>query len=148
MPLRNYIKGNLITCAPETTISEVARLMKSSDVGAVVVTEDGFPSGIVTDRDLALRCAADHFECANEHVRDFMTQSVETVTLDQGIQDVTRIMKSEEIRRVVVVDETGRALGLLSFGDMVSLLTRELVDLSATTEPQPINNEDLEKRAA
>lgn len=150
MALHRYIEKNLVACSPDATVIDVAHLMKTHDVGAIVVTEDGFPSGIVTDRDLALRCASDDFKCANDSVRDYMTQSVETVTLDQGIQDVIRVMKSEEIRRVVVVDDSGKAISLLSFGDMISLLTRELDRLASvlSSRSQSISSNETEKKAA
>lgn len=146
MPLQELIDKNLVTCSPDAPIKQVAILMKDRNVGCVLVTEDGFPSGIVTDRDLVIRCVCEGVECDQVPVRDVMTHSVETVSLTEGINDVIRCMKGEEIRRVVVVDDAGRAIGLLSFGDMVNLLARELNDL--TTATSDAKAEDLAKAAA
>lgn len=146
MPLNDLIDSNLVTCSPETSVRQAAILMKDRNVGAVLVTEDGFPSGIVTDRDLVVRCVCEGMECDELPVRDVMTHSVETVNLSAGIKDVIQSMKSEEIRRVVVVDAQGRAVGLLSFGDMVNLLARELNDL--TTATSDAKADDLAKAAA
>lgn len=132
MPLRELIKKNLVACSPDAAVRDVAVLMRDQNVGCVVVVEDGFPVGIVTDRDLVVRCLSlQARDCVQSRVRDIMTPSVETVSLRDGIQDAVRAMKGEEIRRVVVVDDAGRAVGLLSFDDMLGLLAQELNDLCA-----------------
>ena len=136
MSLRNLMEKELIACSPKESIKHVAVLMKNNGIGAIVVTEDKKPVGIVTDRDITLRCVAEELDCANTQVEEIMTTGVETITIDEGIFDVIQVMKKSEIRRVPVVDEKGNAVGLLSFGDVYQLLGKEISDLLAPVAPE------------
>jgi CBS domain-containing protein len=108
-------------------------MMRDENVGAILVLEGGKPAGIITDRDLVLRCISEREDYTEKPVREFMTEDVECVGLDEGIQNVVERMRDGEIRRVAVVDDAGRAVGLLSFGDIFALLAREMGDLSTAT---------------
>lgn len=132
MPLSDIVQNKVISCTLGTPIHEVADLMKSHDVGAVLVTDGDKPVGICTDRDIVLRCVCEDLPL-DTTVDKIMTKHVDTVGIDEGLQDVIRHMRDKEIRRVCVVDTNGRAVGLISFGDIVGLLAKELSDLSATT---------------
>lgn len=136
MSLKNLVERELISCNPDTSVQEVARMMDDKDVGAIVVLDGGKPIGIVTDRDLVVRCIVEGKECKDTRVRDVMTDDVETVSIDQGIFDVVRIMKESQIRRLPVVDDKGKCVGLLSFGDIFALLGREIGDLAAPATPE------------
>jgi CBS domain-containing protein len=135
MSLREILRRDLIHCGPSQPIENVAQLMRDNDVGAVVVVKDGKPVGIVTDRDITLRCVADKVERVSP-VEAIMTKQVETVSIDEGIFEVIRVMKRNEVRRVPVVDDTGKAVGLVSFGDVYQLVGQELSDLLAPVSPK------------
>src|SRR5262249_38602291 len=124
--------------APSTTVREIAEIMKEDDVGAVIIVESGLPKGIVTDRDLVLRCLAGDLDPQVTAVERVMTKAVETVTLEEGIYDVARKMKLAQVMRIVVVDSAGNAAGLLSFDDVFDLLSTELNDLRETVSPRMV----------
>ena len=132
MPLRDIVKSKLIACTPEHTIRQAAELMKRHDIGCLLVTKDEKPVGIFTDRDIVVRCISDNLS-TDAPVSDIMTKTVAAVTMDHGVQDVIRMMRNKEVRRIPVVDENGRAIALVSFGDIVGLLAKELGDISAAT---------------
>jgi len=136
MSLRNLLQTELVSCPAETPIKHVAELMEKSDVGAVLITGAGKPLGIVTDRDIAIRCVAKGLDGNQGIARDIMTKNVQTVSIDDGIMDVVRVMQENEVRRVPVVQEGGIAVGLLSFGDIFELLTKEMVALSVPATPK------------
>ena len=136
MGIGKILKKNITYCEPETKIAEVARIMKEDDVGTVLVLEAGVPKGIITDRDIVLRSVAEHLDSKTTPVERIMTRGVETVTSDQGIYDVAHKMKSASVRRIVVVDGSGNALGVLSFDDVFDLLTEELNDLREAVQPR------------
>jgi len=144
MSLTNFLGKKLVSCAPNTSVKQVAKLMKDEDVGCVVVLQDGKLSGIVTDRDLAVRCLADSFD-GNSPVQKVMTKPVLTASVDDGIHDVVEKMKKNEIRRIPVVDKSGKTIGVLSFGDVFGLLSQEFSDLSQTASP---SSPKLYKKAA
>lgn len=129
MPLRELIPNKLVACQPDAPIKDVAAKMKDDNVGAILIVEKDKPLGIVTDRDIVLRCVCDGISF-DTPVEQIMTKSVDVVTEDQGLYDVIRLMHDKEVRRVPVVDRSGKALGLLSFGDIIGLLARELGELS------------------
>ncbi|MBI4405818.1 MAG: CBS domain-containing protein [Deltaproteobacteria bacterium] len=137
MSLQNLLTKKLISCSPSSSIQMAAGLMEKENVGAVVIVgeRDGGPVGIVTDRDIAIRCVARGMD-ANQNVSEVMTTEVETVSDDEGIYDIIHTMKRSEVRRVPVVDKAGKCIGLLSFGDVFELLGRELSDLLPVTAPE------------
>lgn len=150
MPLREIINESLVSCSLDTPICDVADLMKDKDVGAVLITENDRPVGIVTDRDIVLRCVCDELELTTP-VEQIMTKTVESVHIDDGIQDVVRCMKDKKIRRIPVVDDSEKAVGLISFGDIIGLLAKEMGELSFTTavpSSSKITKTKSEKKAA
>lgn len=133
MPLRDIIKNKVVSCARDHKIRDVAELMRSNDVGAILVVEQNQkPVGIVTDRDIVIRCVCDGLSI-DEKVERIMSENVECVSLDAGLHDVIRLMRDRKIRRVPVVDQGGKSMGLVSFGDIVGLLAKELSEISTTT---------------
>lgn len=109
-----------ITCArPGDTISRIAQIMKSEDTGFVPVVEGEKLVGVVTDRDIVVRCLAEsHDNPLQERVDHVMSRDVETVSPEDDLQAAAEKMAGEEIRRLAVVDG-GRVVGVLSHGNLV-----------------------------
>lgn len=146
MPIGKYIKRELVSVTPDQSIQDVADLMKEKDVGAVLVCdEDGRPEGIITDRDIVLRCVSEGAECEETTAEEVMTEAVDTVDAESGLMDIIRCMKENEVRRVPIVDEEGKAVGLVSFGDVLELLVMELKDLAVPASP---DDPKIDKEAA
>lgn len=142
MPLKNFLDRDLVACAPETSAETVAQMMRDKGVGAVLVITAGKPVGIVTDRDLTIRCLAEKKNAAMTLVETLMSRPVESVTLDEGIYNVVDKMKKSEVRRIPVVDKSGKAVALLSFDDVFGLLADEvskLKDAIRTERPKKLS---------
>jgi CBS domain-containing protein len=105
------------TVDSSTPLVDAARQMKESDAGDVLVADDGRFKGIVTDRDIVVRAIAEGKDPKSTTVGDIATTSVHTVTPDQSVEDALRIMREDAVRRVPVVQE-GRAVGIVSLGDL------------------------------
>jgi CBS domain-containing protein len=105
------------TVAPGDALTEAARHMRDADVGAVVVVDGGSVTGIVTDRDIVVRAIAEGRDPSSTTVRDVATSSTVTVTPDQSEDDAARLMRENDIRRIVVVHD-GRPAGIVSLGDL------------------------------
>jgi CBS domain-containing protein len=118
-----------ITASPKESLAQVAKLMEQHNIGAVVVIEGERPVGIVTDRDLALAVCV-RGASANDHVQNIMTCPVSTIRADEGIYDATRQMMEQAVRRLPVVDELERLVGLVSLDDLLLLLSRELQNVA------------------
>lgn len=142
MPLKNFLDRDLVACAPETSAETVAQMMRDKDVGAVLVTSHGKPVGIITDRDLTLRCLAEKRNAANTLAESIMSRPVEFVSLEDGIYNVVDKMKKSEVRRIPIVDKAGKAVALLSFDDVFGLLADEvssLKDAIRTARPKKLS---------
>lgn len=133
MPLRDLINENLVSCDENALIPEVCQIMKTQDVGAVLVIKDAKPIGIITDRDIVVRGLAENLDLKKANVGQLMSTSVDVVSWDMGLEDVITLMRDKKIRRVPVVDDQGKGVGLISFGDVFGLLAKEMADLSRIT---------------
>ncbi len=147
--LKNIIEPKLIFVKPDDTIVDASKLMAKEDVGCVLVVKDKKPVGILTDRDIVLRCMAEHKDAGACKAEDIMTKSVICVYDTDGLYDCVEKMKEAKARRLPVIDKSGYALGIVSFGDILSVLSKEFYDLtSAVTAHEELEKKELEKKAA
>lgn len=110
---------------PDATVGEAAAIMRDRDVGFLPVV-DSLDSmhleGVITDRDLAVRCLASHGS-PDDLVGSCMTASrLDTVLPDTDVHYVVGIMERDQVRRVPVVDVDGRVVGVLAQGDLARVL--------------------------
>jgi CBS domain-containing protein len=125
MSLGALIARKATTVDPQESLSKAARLMEQENVGAVVVVERDRPVGILTDRDVALAICL-HGARPFDAIQTRMTCPVDTIREDEGIYNATQTMMELAVRRLPVVDDIGRLVGLISLDDLLSLLSREL----------------------
>ena len=121
MQVREIMTEDPAVCTPNTNLQEAARLMKECDCGAIPVVEgqdSGRAIGIVTDRDIVMRCLANGKNPLECKVGDAMSTQVITVYADDRLEDAIRLMEDNEIRRIVVVDENDQCIGMLSQADI------------------------------
>jgi len=125
MSIGHLLSRKVVTAEPTDSLAKAARLMDEHNVGAVVVVEQGRPVGIVTDRDLA-RSVCTLGTSPEAHLQNVMTCPVATIRQDEGVYNATPQMMRLAVRRLPVVDELGRLVGLVSLDDLLLLLGREL----------------------
>jgi CBS domain-containing protein len=109
---------------PDTLVSEAAQLMKSEDVGALPVLDGDQLAGIVTDRDIVLRAVASEKDPKGMPVREVASREVTTIGPDDSLSDALELMARAQVRRVPVVDEGNRLVGMLAQAD-VALQAKE-----------------------
>jgi CBS domain-containing protein len=126
MKVRDVMTANPACCTPETSLSEVARLMEENDCGCIpVVSENpGELRGVVTDRDIVMRAVAQGRNPVEMKAGDVMSSPVATATMDESIEDCCVTMEEKQVRRVPVVDSSGGCCGIVSQAD-VALQTDE-----------------------
>lgn len=125
MKVRDVMTKSIVTVSPDTTIKEVAQLMQQHNVGAIPVVDNNGLTGIVTDRDLVVRNIASGKDPFSTPVRDVMTTQVTTVTPDEDVKSITKLMASRQIRRIPVV-ENQQLVGMVSLGDIATTGRTEL----------------------
>lgn len=130
MKVRDIMTTQLVTVAPSTTVADAARKMRDADIGDVLVTDDGRPVGILTDRDIAVRVVAEGKDVNQAQVGDFMSAELITGLPDWDVEDAAEILAEEQIRRLPVV-ENGRLVGIISLGDVAVQLMEEEVTAEA-----------------
>lgn len=138
--LRDLLKEQapLVTVEPDTKVGDVSRLMAEKNVGTVLVLTDGKPRGILTDRDIVVRCLAKNIDVEDCSVENVMTESLETCQEDEGVFDAIKKMKKAGVRRIPVVSKKdGKVIGVVSFGDFTRILSKELNVLVEGTTAEP-----------
>ena len=129
MSLGALLARKAISAEPHEPLSLAARLMEQENVGAIVVVERDRPVGILTDRDLALAVCL-HGATPHDTIQSRMTCPVDTIRDDEGVYTATQKMMELAVRRLPVVDDVGRLVGLVSLDDLLSLLSRELRNIA------------------
>ena len=125
----------VVTVRSTDTLARAAQLMDERNVGAVVVAEQQRPVGILTDRDLAIALGA-RGVARSEAVQKVMTCPVTTMRQDEGVFQATQAMMEAGQRRMPVVDDFGRLVGLVSLDDLLVLLSRELDNLGRSVQAE------------
>jgi CBS domain-containing protein len=111
---------------PTTPVSEIAKLMQKLDVGAIPIGENDRLVGMVTDRDIACRGVADSKDCSTLTARDIMSKGIIYCSEAEDLADALRIMEQKKIRRLPVLNENKRMVGMLSLGDISHAASHEL----------------------
>jgi CBS domain-containing protein len=120
MKVREIMTTDPATASMDTSLEEVARMMREEDVGALpVLDDDGGLFGIVTDRDIVVRCVAEGKQPGETTVEDVLTEDLHTVNPDDDVEQAARLMSQKQIRRLPVVEE-GELVGMISLGDIAA----------------------------
>lgn len=116
--LRDLMNTELVLLDSEKTALEGAKQMRDHNVGNVLVTRDGGLCGIVTDRDLVVRCMADGQDAGETRLGHFCSHEMVTLAEDSPIGDAIKLMSDRGIRRIPVVDDSNKPIGIVSLGDL------------------------------
>jgi CBS domain-containing protein len=103
---------------PETTVSEAAQLMKSDDIGSLPILDGERLAGVVTDRDIVIRAIAEGKDPRGMPVREVASRELVTVHADEDLSSALQLMASQQVRRLPVVDDDGRLVGVLAQADV------------------------------
>ena len=118
MKLREIMTGPVIRICPEETVSVAARTLEHYNIGSLpVCRSDGHLCGLITDRDLVIRCMAAGKDPAKTAVREVMTSQIVFAKPDMDTAVAAHLMGSRKIRRLPVV-ENGKLQGMVSLGDI------------------------------
>jgi CBS domain-containing protein len=113
-------------CCRETdSVVDCARIMRDASIGFVPICDDaGKPIGAVTDRDLTIRVLADG-RSLDEKISGFMTRDVISCKPDHDVQEVARLMREHRKSRVMVCDDSGKLIGVVSLQDLAEAESEE-----------------------
>ena len=117
MHIRDVMTPNPRTLTPSDSIQSAAQIMRDEDTGAVPVVDNGRTVGMVTDRDIVVRAIADGSQLSRP-VREIVTSAVVTATPEMSTREAALLMSEHQIRRLPVVDDRERLVGIVSLGDL------------------------------
>lgn len=109
----------------ESTVKDAATVMAEEGHGCVIVIRDRTAVGIVTERDIVHKITADAIDPSKIRVEDIMSSPLVTISPKAEIRKAAERMSLYEIRRIVVADELGRMVGLLTAGDLAEWLAKQ-----------------------
>ncbi len=145
MKVEECMTRPVFSCRPEADMEQAAQLMWEHDCGVLpVVGDEGRVEGLVTDRDLCMGAYTQGKRLHDLRVRDSMSRQVFSCLPSDSLEQAIRTMGDHQVRRIPVVDERGRLLGILSLNDLV----RRVVELHDARTRTNLSTRLIEAMAA
>ena len=135
--VREVMTSAPVTLRPGQPLTTAAAAMRDQGIGAVLVADDGKLQGIVSDRDIVVRAVADGRDPGSTTLADVCSSDLVTVTPDEDADEAVRRMRQHAIRRIPVVAEGGKPVGIVSIGDLA--IERDERSALADISAQPPN---------
>jgi CBS domain-containing protein len=118
MKVKDAMHAGCEWVSPDTRVTEIAKQMRKSDIGAVPVGENDKLVGMVTDRDICCKGVANGHDIDALTARDVMTVGIAWCRDTDDVEDAAEMMERRRIRRLPVIDKNKRMVGMLSLGDI------------------------------
>jgi CBS domain-containing protein len=116
--IRDVMTSNPCTIDAEKPVAYAAKMLRDEDVGLAPIVEDDKLIGMLTDRDIAIRVVAEGRDPGQVKVRDVASKQVVTIDPQQDLDEALRIMAKHQVRRLPVVEEDGRLVGVVAQADI------------------------------
>ena len=124
---------NVIIATRETSVTELAQLMREHHVGSIIITEQqnecNIPVGIITDRDLVIELLSKDVDIQSISAGDIMSSELITVRDSNHVYDTLKLMRGKGIRRMPVVNDENVLIGILTVDDLLDVVISELDDI-------------------
>jgi CBS domain-containing protein len=137
MKVKDAMHKGVDWVSPDTPVTELAKLMRDNDVGALPIGENDRLIGMVTDRDIVCKgLAQDNFDPDHATASDVMTSKIHCCREDEDLGKAVRHMEELKVRRLPVINKSKRMIGILSIGDIshsapIDLLSECIKSVSA-----------------
>jgi CBS domain-containing protein len=132
MKMRDVMSPDPVSLAPDESVSTAAQAMKEHGIGTVMVVTDGRLSGLVTDRDIAIRVLAENHDPRTTRVGDIASSDLAVLGPDDDVDQAIRLVRERAVRRIPVVQD-GAPVGVVSISDLALKIDQgsALYDVSA-----------------
>ena len=120
--VKDIMTKAIISVDPSTTVFQVAKMMEQGGIGAILVKKDGRTSGIITDRDYAIKIVVDKLSMDTQ-VENVASFPLVTVSQNDSIIAAASLMSSKKIRKLAVVED-GNVIGIITSTDLVTQLAK------------------------
>jgi CBS domain-containing protein len=129
MPVSEIITAPVLTIKADAPVAEAARTMHDHHVGALLVTREEDLVGLVTDRDITVSVIAEGGDVERTPVENIMTREPTFVREHAGVFEAIRVMQRANVRRLPVVNQHLRPVGILTADDLLIYISNELGSL-------------------
>jgi len=119
--VKNVMAKPVITIDKNGSVYEAAKIMSEKDIGCIVVTENGKPVGIATERDILQRVVAKDLDASKVIMKDIMTKPLITINGNMPIINAIRVMEKDNVRRLLIVEKR-RLVGIVTQRDLLRVL--------------------------
>lgn len=126
MKVREIMHSGVSWVEPDEPLAKVANRMREQDIGAIPVGEYDRLIGMVTDRDIAIRAFLNGKDPLQMTARDVMSEGITYCLADEDVDDAIRIMERQKIRRLPVISNDKRMVGMISIGDVAAKASSSL----------------------
>jgi CBS domain-containing protein len=116
--VREAMTSKLCSIDTDQTVAYAAKMMRDEDVGIAPIVEGDRLVGVLTDRDIAVRVVAEGGDSEQTKVTDVMSRDLVTLDPDQDLDEALRLMARHQVRRLPVVEEDGRLVGVVAQADV------------------------------
>ncbi len=120
--VKDIMTTALISVNPTTTTFQIAKMMDQGGIGAIIVKDNDNPVGIITDRDFAVKIAANNLP-SDTQVEKIMSSPLITINYNDPISAAAEMMSSKKIRKLAV-SENGKIIGIITSTDLVNQLAK------------------------
>lgn len=135
MKVKDCMCTETYTCNVDNTVSECAKVMNSYHVGCVPVCDDNEKVvGLITDRDIVLRCIANEKDAKKLKIKEIMTKNIWCCNPEDELQNIENKMINQQIRRIPVINNESRLIGILTLGDLAKHQDISGQELGCTVE--------------
>lgn len=132
MSLEMFCRRPVVTISPRSTVYEACQLLKDENIGCLVAQEDGKLSGILTDRDIAIKAAGAGKDPRQTKVGEIMTPNPAHISVDKNLHDLTTLMHALHVRRMPIVDGGDKPVGMVTLDDLLVLFADEMWEMGRT----------------
>jgi CBS domain-containing protein len=116
--IRDVMTSNPCTIDADKSVAYAAKMMREEDVGLAPIVEDDRLVGMLTDRDITIRVVADGRDPKQVRVKEVASSQLVTVNPQQDLDEALRIMAKHQVRRLPVIEEGGRLVGVVAQADI------------------------------
>jgi CBS domain-containing protein len=119
MKVKDAMHKGVDWVSPDTPVTEIAKLMRAHDIGAIPIGENDKLIGMVTDRDIVCKgLAEDGFDAGRATAREVMTEGIHCCREEDDLAKAVKHMEGLAVRRLPVINKNRRMVGMLSLGDL------------------------------
>ena len=125
--VRDIMQKNIITIEHDKTVYDAASILKEKEISFLVITRDEKPIGVISERDIVQKVAAQDQKASSIKIEDVMSKKFRWVTPDTPIEDAVQKMLNNNIRRLIILDNDEKLAGVITQTNLAEFLRSKLL---------------------